>query len=82
MKEKMLYPVRKDIGLGYYHYFNNANKSINNTVKRKKDYKQRKDVVEFADEEKSKTFNNKMLNGQSLAKDHIVCKTSTANTWR
>ena len=50
MKEKMLYPVRNDIGLGYDYYFNNANESINNTVKRKKDYKRCKDVVEFADE--------------------------------
>lgn len=33
MKEKMLYPVRKDIGLGYGYYFNNANESINNTEK-------------------------------------------------
>ena len=50
MKEKMLYPFRKNIGLGYDYYFNNANESMNNTVKRKMDYKRYKDVVEFADE--------------------------------
>lgn len=50
MKERMLYPVRRDVGLGYDYYFNSANESINNTVKRKKDYKRCKDVVEFADE--------------------------------
>lgn len=50
MKERMLYPVRRDIGLGYDYYYNNANESINNSVKRKKDYKRCKDIVEFADE--------------------------------
>ena len=50
IKEKMLYPVRRDIRLGFDFYYSNANESINNSVKRKKDYKRCKDIVEFADE--------------------------------
>ena len=49
IKEKMLYPLRSDIRLGFDFYYNNANESINNSVKRK-DYERCKDIVEFADE--------------------------------
>lgn len=47
IKEKMIYPVQKDTGLGYDYYYNNANESINNSVKRKTDYKRCKDDIEF-----------------------------------
>ena len=50
IKEKLLYPVRRNVGLGYDFYYNNANESINNLAKRKKDYKRCKDIVEFTEE--------------------------------
>ena len=47
IKEMMIYPVQKDTGLGYNYYYNNANESINNSVKRKTDCKRCKDDIEF-----------------------------------
>ena len=50
IKEKLFYPVRGDVGLGYDFYYNNANESISNSVKWKKDYKRCKEIVEFTEE--------------------------------
>ena len=49
IKEKLLYPVRRDVGLGYDFNYNNANESINNSVKWKKAYKRCKEIVEFTE---------------------------------
>lgn len=49
IKERMIYPVRKAVGLGHEFYYNNAPESINNTIKRKNDYKACNDVVQFTE---------------------------------
>ena len=49
IKERMIYSVRKTVGLGHEFYYNNAPESINNTIKRKNDYKACNDVVQFTE---------------------------------
>ena len=39
IKEYMLYPLRRELGLGYDFFYNNPNESINNSIKKQNNYK-------------------------------------------
>lgn len=81
IKERMLYSVRRDLGLGFNFYYNKANESINNSVKRKKDYKRCKDVVEFAEEIREiKDIQQRNVERAILAKALIAYEKSTKKT--